>query len=62
MAPELEKTPGPEPAAPPEPVPVPGPEPAAYLPLRFVDVAVPLPSTNPVVVLQEVDPPGRLLR
>ncbi len=37
-------------------------EPEAFRPLRFVDVAVPLPSTNPVVVLQEVDPPGRLLR
>lgn len=36
--------------------------PDAYVPVRFVDVSVPLPSTNAVVVLQEVDPPRRLLQ
>ena len=35
--------------------------PEAYVPVRFADVVVPLPSTNPVVVLEEVDPPGRRL-
>lgn len=54
-----EPEPEPEPEAEPEAEAEP---PAVYHPMRFVDVAVPLPSTTPVVLLQEVDPPGRLLR
>lgn len=38
------------------------PAPEVYLPVGYVDLAVALPSTNPVVLLQEQDPPGRLLR
>jgi bifunctional DNase/RNase len=34
----------------------------SYVQLRFVEVAVALPSTNPVVVLEEIDAPHRILR
>lgn len=37
-------------------------EPPPFDQLRFVDVVVVLPSTNPVVVLEEVAPPCRVLR
>lgn len=36
--------------------------PERFVPVRFVDVVVPLPSTNPVVLLEEIDPPRRMLR
>ena len=35
--------------------------PAAYCQLRFVGVSVALPSTTPVVALEEIDPPYRRL-
>lgn len=35
--------------------------PVAYVQLRFVEVGLELPSTNPVVRLEELDPPGRVL-
>jgi bifunctional DNase/RNase len=41
---------------------LPFPPPAADRRLLFVDVVLVLPSTNPVVVLQEADPPYRELR
>jgi uncharacterized protein len=45
--------------APPEPT---VPEPAPFVQTRFLDIAVALPSTNPVVVLEEVGYPNRLVR
>ncbi len=36
--------------------------PDAYDQMRFVDVVVPLPSTNAMVLLEEISPPCRLLR
>jgi len=36
--------------------------PAPFAQMRFVDVAVALPNTNPVIVLEEVSLPTRLLR
>ena len=36
--------------------------PRTFEQVRFVDVVVELPSTNPVVVLEEVSPPCRLLQ
>jgi uncharacterized protein len=36
--------------------------PEVYIPLRFVDVVMVLPSTHPMLILQEIDEPHRQLR
>jgi bifunctional DNase/RNase len=36
--------------------------PEIYIPLRFVDIVMVLPSTHPLLVLEEIDPPHRQLR
>lgn len=36
--------------------------PRSFVQMRFVDVAVVLPATSPLLVLEEIDPPGRELQ
>ncbi|HWD25158.1 MAG TPA: bifunctional nuclease family protein [Acidimicrobiales bacterium] len=38
------------------------PTPSRFIPVEFVEVELTLPSTHPVLVLEEVDPPHRQLR
>jgi uncharacterized protein len=45
------------------PDPAPDPEPPArFIPVAFIDVELTLPSTHPVVILEEIDAPHRQLR
>jgi bifunctional DNase/RNase len=36
--------------------------PAWFIPVEFIDVELTLPSTHPLVILEEIDPPHRQLR
>jgi bifunctional DNase/RNase len=39
-----------------------GDVPERFIPVRFLDVELTLPSTHPTVILEEIDPPHRQLR
>ena len=39
-----------------------GAAPERYVPVEFLDVELTLPSTHPVIILEEIDPPHRQLR